>query len=65
MIFLVCVPNSSKSNDKGPTYNMSLVFEMAAAAILENGRTLPILWFLHSACFSQYAYQISSKSGDK
>jgi hypothetical protein len=37
----------------------------AAAAIFENVSTLPVLRFLDSACFSQYVYQISSKSVNK
>jgi hypothetical protein len=32
------------------TYGISLIFKMAAAAIFENGDTLPVLRFLNSAC---------------
>jgi hypothetical protein len=38
---------------------------MTEAAISANGRTLPIASFSDSACFSWFAYQISSKSNDK
>jgi hypothetical protein len=41
---------SSKSSDKWPTYSISLILKMAAAAIFENGGTLPVSRFLSSAC---------------
>jgi hypothetical protein len=41
---------SSKSGDDWPTYGLSLIFKMAAAAILQIGGTLPVLRFLNSGC---------------
>jgi hypothetical protein len=43
---------SSQSSYKWPTDYIALIFKMAAAAILENGDTLPLLLFSESACFS-------------
>ena len=40
-------------------------FRVTAAAILENGGTLPVWRFLDSACIPWSVYQISSKLGDK
>jgi hypothetical protein len=42
-----------------------MIFKMAAAVILENCCTLPLLRFSKSACFTQALDQISSKSVDK
>jgi hypothetical protein len=39
---------SSKSSDKWLTYSVALIFKMAAAAIFENGGTLPLLLFPNS-----------------
>jgi hypothetical protein len=43
-------------------YRNALIFEMAAA-IFENGATLPVLCLMNSVFFSRYVYQISSHSG--
>ena len=53
---------SSKSDNICLFYSISLIFKMAAAAILENGRRPPLLHFFNSASDFQYIYQISSKS---
>ena len=54
---------SLKLGHKKLSYSNALIFEVAAAAILENGAENLVLRFLNSACISQYTYQISSKSG--
>jgi hypothetical protein len=42
---------SSKSDDNWPTQGISLIFKMAAAAIFENGATLPVLFFFELSMF--------------
>jgi hypothetical protein len=56
---------SSKSVNEWLTGSISLIFKMAAAAIIEKSSTVPLLRFPDSACFSQSVYQISSKLVDK
>jgi hypothetical protein len=55
---------SSQSDNKWLTHSHALIFKMAAAAINENGDTLPLLRRPESASFTPYVYQNSSKSVD-
>jgi hypothetical protein len=43
---------SSQSDHEWPHYSTISFFKMAAAAIFENGATLPLLRFLNPACLS-------------
>jgi hypothetical protein len=61
----VCVKNFIKIGRKWLRYSLQGVFNMAAAAILENGVGPSWLSFFDSACKNQSAYKISSKSVDK
>jgi hypothetical protein len=58
MFILVCVPNFIKIGEKWPTYGISLIFNMAVVAIVENGATLLVLLFSNSACSFKSAYQV-------
>jgi hypothetical protein len=42
-----------------------MIFQIAAAAILENGGALPVLRYMISAWSTWSVYKISSKLGDK